>query len=83
MLLGAEVLIGVLMGVGWALTSKTWTEADGTVWSRGTGATAGIWLLGILVRVGLAGLGALAGSAWASGAILLALAASSWCAAAS
>ncbi|MFE9373939.1 DUF1453 domain-containing protein [Streptomyces sp. NPDC006711] len=75
-LLGAEVLIGVLMGVGWVLTSKTWTEADGTVWSRGTGATAGIWVLGILVRVGLAGLGALAGIHLGTGAILLALAAS-------
>ncbi|MCX5386131.1 CcdC protein domain-containing protein [Streptomyces sp. NBC_00083] len=75
-LLGAEVLIGVLMGVGWAWTSKTWTEADGTTWTRGTRATAGIWVLGIVLRVGLAGLGALAGIHLGTGAILLALAAS-------
>ncbi len=75
-LLGAEVLIGLLMGVGWACTSTIWTEPDGTTWSRGTKATAGIWVLGIAVRVGLAGLGALAGIHLGTGALLLALAAS-------
>ncbi|MFG2718393.1 DUF1453 domain-containing protein [Streptomyces sp. NPDC048416] len=75
-LLAAETLIGVLMGVGWAWTSKTWTEADGTMWSRGTKATAGTWVLGIVLRLGLAGLGALAGIHLGTGAILLALAAS-------
>ncbi|MEU9101104.1 hypothetical protein [Streptomyces sp. NPDC048361] len=63
-------------GIGWAWTSKIWTEADGTIWSRGTKATAGIWVLGIVLRVGLAGLGALAGIHLGTGAILLALAAS-------
>ncbi|MFD9821264.1 DUF1453 domain-containing protein [Streptomyces violascens] len=75
-LLGAELVTGVLMGVGWAWTSKIWTEPDGTVWSRGTKATAGIWVLGIALRVGLAGLGALAGIHMGTGALLAALAAS-------
>ncbi|MFG3282409.1 DUF1453 domain-containing protein [Streptomyces sp. NPDC048111] len=75
-LLGTELLTGVLMGVGWAWTSKTWTEADGTVWSRGTRATAGVWVLGVALRVGLAALGAVAGIHMGTGAILLALAAS-------
>lgn len=75
-LLGAELVTGVLMGIGWALTSRIWTESDGTVWSRGTKATAGIWVLGIALRLGLAGLGALAGIHMGTGAILLALAAS-------
>ncbi|RCH65274.1 DUF1453 family protein [Streptomyces sp. SDr-06] len=75
-LLGAELVTGALMGVGWGWTSKIWTEPDGTVWSRGTKATAGIWVLGIALRVGLAGLGALAGIHLGTGALLLALAAS-------
>ncbi|MET9362393.1 DUF1453 domain-containing protein [Streptomyces sp. NPDC006632] len=75
-LLCAELVTGVLMGVGWAWTSRMWTESDGTVWSRGTKATAGIWVLGIALRVGLAALGALAGIHMGTGAILLALAAS-------
>ncbi|MFI6685977.1 DUF1453 domain-containing protein [Streptomyces sp. NPDC050485] len=75
-LLGAELVIGVLMGVGWAWTTKIWTESDGTVWSRGTKATAGVWVAGIVLRVGLAGLGAVAGIHMGTGAVLLALAAS-------
>ncbi|MEV5280663.1 DUF1453 domain-containing protein [Streptomyces sp. NPDC051993] len=75
-LLGAEVVTGVLMGLGWGWTTRIWTESDGTVWSRGTKATAGVWVAGIVLRLGLAGLGAAIGIHMGTGAILVALAAS-------
>ncbi|MFD7118443.1 DUF1453 domain-containing protein [Streptomyces sp. NPDC059892] len=76
LLLGAELVVGALMGVGWARTSHVWTERDGSVWSKGTKATAGVWIAGIALRLGLMGVGALIGVRQGTGAILLALAAS-------
>lgn len=75
-LLAVELLVGLLMGAGWAWTSRIWTEDDGSVWSRGTKATAGVWVLGIAVRLGLMGIGALVGVHQGSGALMLGLAAS-------
>ncbi|MEV0094468.1 DUF1453 domain-containing protein [Streptomyces sp. NPDC050738] len=75
-LIAAELLVGLALGAAWAWTTKVWTEADGTVWAKGTGATAAVWVAGMLVRLGLMGVGALAGVRLGSGALLLALAAS-------
>ncbi|MVO89737.1 DUF1453 family protein [Streptomyces sp. p1417] len=75
-LLACEVLVGLLMGVAWARTSRVWTEQDGSVWTRGTKATAGVWVVGMAARLGLMGMGLLIGIHQASGALLLALAAS-------
>ncbi|WP_030902618.1 hypothetical protein [Streptomyces sp. NRRL F-5126] len=72
-LLAAELLVGVLMGVGWAVTSKVWREQDGSVWSRGTKATAGVWLAGFAGRMGIMGLGALVGIHQSYGALLITL----------
>ncbi|MFE9999169.1 DUF1453 domain-containing protein [Streptomyces avermitilis] len=74
-LLGAELLIGVATGVGWAWTTRIWTDADGTVWSKSTQASVGVWIVGIVLRVGLFGLGVLLGLRQESSALLLALAA--------
>ncbi|MET9482565.1 DUF1453 domain-containing protein [Streptomyces sp. NPDC006638] len=76
LLLGTELVVGLLMGAGWAATSRIWAEPDGSLWSRGTRATAAVWAAGIAVRLGLAGLGALYGVHQGTGALLLALAAS-------
>ncbi|MFD7287483.1 DUF1453 domain-containing protein [Streptomyces sp. NPDC059863] len=76
LLLGAELIVGLLMGYGWARTSRIWTERDGSVWSKGTKATAGVWVAGIALRLGLMGVGALIGVHQGGGAVLLALAAS-------
>ncbi|WP_371655165.1 MULTISPECIES: DUF1453 domain-containing protein [unclassified Streptomyces] len=76
LLLGTEIATGLLMGAAWGWTSKVWTEADGSVWTRGTRATAAVWAVGIAVRAGLAGIGALAGIRMGTGALLLGLAAS-------
>ncbi|MEC4015842.1 DUF1453 domain-containing protein [Streptomyces sp. H27-D2] len=74
-LLAAEVLTGVAMGAAWAWSARVWTTPDGAVWSRGTRATAAVWLGGIAVRAGTYGLGVLAGIQQGRGGMLLALAA--------
>ncbi|MCX4547726.1 DUF1453 domain-containing protein [Streptomyces sp. NBC_01387] len=75
-LIAGELLAGLVMGAGWAWTTKVWSEADGTVWARGTKATAAVWVVGLLVRFGVAGIGAMAGVRLGTGAMLLALASS-------
>lgn len=74
--LAADLLTGVIMGAAWASTSRIWTEPDGSVWARGTKATAAVWIGGIVVRVGLVGLAALMGVHQGQGALMLALAGS-------
>ncbi|MFE4176012.1 DUF1453 domain-containing protein [Streptomyces sp. NPDC056909] len=76
LLLGAELVVGLVMGAGWAWTGRLWTAEDGSVWTRGTGATVAVWIGGIALRLGLMGIGALLGVHQGSGALLLALAAS-------
>ena len=61
LVLGAELLVGLAMGAAWARTTRVWVEADGSVWSRSTKASAAVWFAGIALRLGLFGLGALMG----------------------
>ncbi|MEU6220337.1 DUF1453 domain-containing protein [Streptomyces sp. NPDC047022] len=74
LLLGAELLIGVAMGAGWAWTTRIWAEPDGAVWSKSTKANVAVWGIGIALRVGLLALGAGLGVHQDSSALLLALA---------
>ncbi|MFD4408602.1 DUF1453 domain-containing protein [Streptomyces sp. NPDC058476] len=74
-LLGAELLIGLATGAGWAWTTRIWAEPDGSVWSKSTKASVAVWIVGIGLRVGLFGIGALLGVHQGSSALLLALAA--------
>lgn len=74
LLLGAELLIGLATGAGWAWTTRIWVEADGAVWSKSTKASVAVWIGGIALRVGLFALGALLGVHQESSALLLALA---------
>ncbi|MEV8315727.1 DUF1453 domain-containing protein [Streptomyces sp. NPDC059900] len=74
-LLGAELLVGLAMGFGWARTTHVWTAPDGAVWGKGTKATAIVWTAGIGLRLGLFGIGALLGVRQGSAALMLALAA--------
>ncbi|MEV5981732.1 DUF1453 domain-containing protein [Streptomyces sp. NPDC052114] len=74
-LLAAELLVGLAMGVGWARTSHVWTEQDGTAWSKGTKATAVVWAVGIGLRAALFGVGSLLDVRQDSAALMLALAA--------
>ncbi|MER7840289.1 DUF1453 domain-containing protein [Streptomyces sp. NPDC096040] len=74
LLLGMELLVGLVMGAAWAWTTRVWTEPDGVVWTKSTKASAVVWFVGIAVRVGLVGLGALAGVHQDSSALMLGLA---------
>lgn len=74
-LLGAELLVGLAIGFGWARTTHVWTEPDGAVWGKGTKATVLVWGVGIGLRLGLFGVGALIGVRQDSAALMLALAA--------
>ncbi|MFD8301976.1 DUF1453 domain-containing protein [Streptomyces sp. NPDC059690] len=74
-LLGAELLIGLATGAGWAWTTRIWAEPDGAVWSQSTKASVTVWIVGIALRVGLFALGTAVGVHQDSSALLLALAA--------
>ncbi|MFF4490182.1 DUF1453 domain-containing protein [Streptomyces sp. NPDC001544] len=74
LLLAVELLIGLATGAGWAWTSRVWQEPDGVVWSRSSKASVAVWVLGVALRAGLFGLGALLGVHQDSSALLLALA---------
>ena len=74
-LLGAELLVGLATGVGWAWTTRIWAEPDGTTWSRSTTASVTVWIVGIALRVGLFALGEAFGVHQGSSALLVALAA--------
>ncbi|MFI2641186.1 DUF1453 domain-containing protein [Streptomyces sp. NPDC018610] len=74
-LLGAELVLGLATGAGWAWTTRIWTEPDGAVWTKSTRAGIAVWLGGIVLRVGLFAIGAALGVHQGSSAVLLALAA--------
>ncbi|MFI6809155.1 DUF1453 domain-containing protein [Streptomyces luteogriseus] len=75
-LLGAELLIGLATGAGWAWTTRIWAEPDGTVWSRSrsSSASVAVWAVGIGLRAGFFALGAAVGVHQDSSALLLGLA---------
>ncbi|MEU6996395.1 DUF1453 domain-containing protein [Streptomyces sp. NPDC046465] len=74
-LLAAELVVGLAVGVGWARTSYVWTDPDGTAWSKGTKATAVVWVAGTGLRAGLFGVGSLLHVRQGSASLMLALAA--------
>ena len=74
-LLVLGVVIEVGMGCVWGFTTRIWRDENGTIWAKGTKATAFAWVGMLLVRVGLLALGSALGVASGEGAILLSLAA--------
>ncbi|MFF7788020.1 DUF1453 domain-containing protein [Streptomyces sp. NPDC007991] len=74
LLLGAELLVGLATGAGWAWTTRIWSEPNGTVWSKSSTASVAVWGVGIGLRVGLFALGAAMGVHQDSSALLLGLA---------
>ncbi|WP_432002296.1 DUF1453 domain-containing protein [Streptomyces sioyaensis] len=74
-LLGLEILIGLACGAGWAWTTRIWTDEDGAVWTKGGWAAAGVWLCGMVLRVGLMGIAAAMGIHQGSAATMLSVAA--------
>lgn len=74
LLLGAELLVGLATGAGWAWTTRLWSDPDGSVWCKSSKASAAVWAVGIGLRVGLFALGAAVGVHQDSSALLLGLA---------
>ncbi|MER5429059.1 DUF1453 domain-containing protein [Streptomyces sp. NPDC002588] len=74
LLLGAQLIVGVVMGAGWAWTTRVWAEPDGAVWSKSTTASLGVWIVGIGLRVGLFAFGAALGVHQDGSALMPALA---------
>ncbi|MCX4532151.1 DUF1453 domain-containing protein [Streptomyces sp. NBC_00841] len=72
--LGAELLVGLVIGVGWGWTTRLWRESDGSLWSRGTKATVLVWTGGLAMRAALYGTAALMGIRQGSAALMAALA---------
>ena len=75
LLLAVELVIGLATGAGWAWTTRLWVETDGSVWSKSTKASGGVWIVGIALRLGLIALGAVVGVHQNSSALMLGLAA--------
>ncbi|OIJ62913.1 DUF1453 family protein [Streptomyces mangrovisoli] len=75
LLLGAELVLGLATGAGWAWTTRVWAEPDGALWSKSTKASVAVWGVGIAARAGLFALGAALGIHQHSSALMLALAA--------
>ncbi|WP_406283460.1 DUF1453 domain-containing protein [Streptomyces sp. NBC_00209] len=73
--LGAELVVGLLTGAGWAWTSRVWRAEDGSLWSRGTRATALVWVGGLGLRVALYGVAVVLGVHQGGPALMAALAA--------
>ncbi|MES4890458.1 DUF1453 domain-containing protein [Streptomyces sp. NPDC096012] len=73
-LLGAELLIGLAIGAGWALTTRVWTAADGVVWTKSTKASGAVWAGGIVLRAGAFAVGAWLGLHQDSAGLMLGLA---------
>ncbi|MDX2680698.1 CcdC protein domain-containing protein [Streptomyces soliscabiei] len=74
LVLGAEVIVGLVMGAAWAWTTRIWVEPDGAVWSKSTKASAAVWAVGIGLRAALFAVGALMGVHQHSSALMLGLA---------
>jgi uncharacterized membrane protein YsdA (DUF1294 family) len=74
-LLAAEIVAALLLGLGLGATMRVWRETDGSLWSRGTWATFGVFVASIAVRGGLYGLGYAAGVRPGSGTVLISVAA--------
>ncbi|MFF1924505.1 DUF1453 domain-containing protein, partial [Streptomyces sp. NPDC058221] len=72
--LGAELVVGLVTGAAWGWTARLWRAADGSLWSKGTKATVYVWIAGLLLRVALYGVAAALGIHQGSPALMMALA---------
>ncbi|WP_338701321.1 DUF1453 domain-containing protein [Streptomyces sp. Q6] len=70
-LLVAELLVSLGIGIGWAFTTRVWRDEQGDVWTKGTAATVGTWTGGIAIRVSLVGIGLALGIHLGTSALML------------
>lgn len=73
--LGAELVVGLVTGAAWGWTARLWRAEDGSLWSKGTKATVYVWTGGLVLRVALYGVAAALGVHQGSPAQMMALAA--------
>lgn len=74
-LLGAEVVVGLVTGAAWGWTARLWRAEDGSLWSKGTKATVYAWTAGLILRAALYGVAAALDIHQGSPALMMALAA--------
>ena len=74
-LLVIGVIVEVGMGTVWGFTTRVWRDQSGTVWAKGTKATAYAWTGMIAIRIALYAIGAALGVAAGEGPMLISLAA--------
>ncbi|NED88308.1 DUF1453 family protein [Streptomyces sp. SID11233] len=72
--LGAELVVGLVTGAAWGWTARLWRAEDGSLWSKGTRATVYVWTGGLVLRVVLYGVAAALGVHQGSSALMMALA---------
>ncbi|MGW6205837.1 DUF1453 domain-containing protein [Streptomyces sp. NPDC055089] len=72
--LGSELAVGLVTGAGWAWTTRLRRAEDGSLWGKGTRATAYVWCAGLTLRAGLYGLAAALGIHQGAPALMAALA---------
>lgn len=75
LVLGAELVVGLVMGAAWGWTARLWRTEDGSLWSKGTKATAYVWTGGLVLRLALYGAAAALGVHQGTPALMMALAA--------
>ncbi|WP_353945182.1 DUF1453 domain-containing protein [Streptomyces sp. HUAS MG91] len=73
-LLALEVVVSIGVGIGWAFTTRIWSDERGDLWTRGTVATAGTWIGGIAARAAVVGIGLVMGVHLGSSSFLLGIA---------
>ncbi|WP_329613526.1 DUF1453 domain-containing protein [Streptomyces brevispora] len=72
--LGAELVVGLVTGAAWGWTARLWRAEDGSLWSKGTKGTVYVWTAGLALRAALYGVAAALGIHQGSPALMMALA---------
>ncbi|WP_306318094.1 MULTISPECIES: DUF1453 domain-containing protein [unclassified Streptomyces] len=75
-LLAVQLVVSAGIGVGWAFTTRVWTDERGDAWTKGTVATAGAWLGGVAARACVVGIGLAMGIHLGSSSLMLGFAVS-------
>jgi hypothetical protein len=73
LLLAGSLVTVLAMGCVWGWTVRLWRDSDGTIWARGTAATAAAWGGMLVLRLGWWGLGSALHVRQGTSALLLSL----------
>lgn len=73
-LFAVEVVVAIAMGCGLGATMRMWRESDGSLWTKGTKVTAGVFAVSLIARGGLALVGSAMGVHTETAAVLVSVA---------